>query len=384
MSELGELYVSMTLKTLALSMISIFVPIYLYDLGVDLYGISVYFFLYFLMRIPTNIATGVLVARYGPKHILSYGYAVTLIYLGMLVTMPQYGWSLWSLALVAAVGNSFFFVAYHVDFSKIKETRKEGEELSHMYLLVRVAGAIGPLLGGLLATVFGADVAMMVAIVVMFLAVIPLMMTSEPVTKSAKIPNFSSFNLKKEKRNIIAYGAIGISRQVALSIWPLYIALFVFTENIYGLVGLVTSVSVVASIVAAKMFGNLIDDSKGGILLNLGAIFVTIVHAVRTLVTTLWGVIGINIMSDVGETAIILPLTKGFYDDADSRRSRIVYISMMEVFIALPRALFWFLLAFLFYNFDPQFVFQVAFIICALVTPLVMTHNFPALKATKA
>ena len=115
-----------------------------------------------------------------------------------------------------------------------------------------------------------------------------------------------------------------------------------FTENIYGLVGLVTSVSVVASIVAAKMFGNIIDDRKGGALLNYGAIFVTIIHAVRTTVNTLWGVIGINILSDIGETAIILPLTKGFYDDADSRRSRIVYITMMEVFVALPRAAFCF------------------------------------------
>lgn len=383
MSELGELYVSMTLKTLSLSMISVFVPIYLYNLGINLYGISVYFSLYFLMRIPINIVTGALVARYGPKHIISYGYAVTLIYLGMLLTMPQYGWSLWSLAMVVAISNSFFFVAYHVDFSKIKEVKKEGEELSRMYVLIRIAGAIGPLLGGLLATVFGTDVAMMVAIVVMLLAIVPLMMTSEPVSKSTKLPDFSSFNLGREKRNILAYSAIGISRQATLSVWPLYIALFVFTENVYGLVGLVTSVSVVASIVAAKMIGNLIDDHKGGALINYGAIIVTVVHAARTIITTLWGVIGINILSDAGETAIIMPFTKGFYDDADSRRSRIVYISVMETFGALSRAIFWLLLAFLFYNFDPKFVLQIALIVGALATPMVMTQDFPALKAAR-
>lgn len=381
MSELGELYISMTLKTLSLSMISVFVPIYLYDLGVSLYGIAVYFFFYFLMRMPLNIVTGFLVSRYGPKHVLSYGYVVTLVYLGMLLTLPQYNWELWSLALTAAISNSFFFVAYHVDFSKIKETHKAGEELSHMYLLVRVAGAIGPLFGGLLATVFGTDTAMIVAIIVMLMAIIPLMMTSEPVTRSTKIPDFASFNIAREIRNIVAYGALGVSRQAALSVWPLYIALFVFSENIYGFVGLVTSVSVVASIFAAKMFGNLIDNKRGASLINYGAIFMTIVNAVRTSITTLWGVIGINISSEISDTAAILPMTKGFYDDADSRRSRIVYITMMEVFTALPRAMFWLLLAYMFYNFDPQFVFQVAFIICAVLSPLVMTHKFEVLKS---
>ena len=141
----------MTLKTLSLSMISVFVPIYLYDLGFSLFDISVYFFMYFVIRAPINIIAGVLVARYGPKHVLSYGYVVTLVYLGMLLTLPQYDWALWSMSLAAAISNSFFFVAYHVDFSKIKESKKEGEELGHMYILVRVAGAVGPLFGGLLA-----------------------------------------------------------------------------------------------------------------------------------------------------------------------------------------------------------------------------------------
>lgn len=380
MSELGELYVSMTLKTLSLSMISVFVPIYLYDLGISLAGISLYFFLYFVVRTPINVVAGVLVARYGPKHVLSYGYVITLVYLGMLLTLPQYDWSLWALSLVAAISNSFFFVAYHVDFSKIKIAKKEGEELSRMYLLVRIAGAIGPLFGGLMATLLGTDAAMITAIIVMLLAIVPLMMTSEPVAKSSKMPDFSSFNVKKEGRNIIAYSMIGVSRQAALSVWPLYIALFVFSENVYGLVGLVTSVSVVASILAAKMFGNIIDDRKGAALLNYGAIFVTVIHAARTTISTLWGVIGVNILSDIGETAVILPLTKGFYDDADSRRSRIVYVTMMEVFVAIPRAVFWLLLAVLFHNLDPQFVLETALIICALVTPVVMIHNFSALK----
>lgn len=384
MSELGELYASMTLKTLALSMISIFVPIYLYDIGFSLVEISLYLFTYFVFRLPFNIVAGVLVAKYGPKHVLSYGYVLSLVYLGLLLTLPEYGWSLWVVALVAAISTSFFFVAYHVDFSKIKQSKEEGAELGHMYVLVRVAGAVGPLFGGLLATVFGTDTAMIAAILIMLLAIIPLMMTAEPVRATGKMPDFSTVKLNKETRNILAYSGAAIARQSMLYLWPLYIALFVFTENIYGMVGFVTSISVVSSIIAAKMFGGLIDDRKGGNLLNYGAIFYSIINALRVTVSTTHGVIGINIMSEVGETSMVLPLTKGFYDHADSRKDRVAYISLMEVATGFPRALFWLVIAAMFANFEPEFVLKAGMLFAALVTPLVMVQNFSAIKPYKA
>ncbi len=382
MSELGELYISITLKTFAFSMIGVFVPIYLYQIGFSLQEIALYYATYFAIRAPFNFLAGELTARRGPKHIMSYAYVLTLVNLGMLFTMESFNWPLWSLAIAAAASLSFFFTGYHVDFSRIKRTKEVGSELSHMYLLQKVASAVGPLLGGLLAMTFGIHFVIGLSIVFVLLAIWPLMLTREPMRQRSSM-SFKGISPRREFRNMVAFGAMGIGRQMALSMWPLYIAVFIFTENIYGMVGLVTSISVISSIVMAKMIGTLIDNNKGGALLEHSTVFLTVIHALRASVSTLSGVIGLNILGEFSETGVMLPLTKGFYARADGAKDRIAYVVMMETSIVLVRAVFWLFVALLLVNLDQQLAMRVVFIFVALITPLTLVQNFKAIKVQR-
>lgn len=379
MSELGELYISMTLKTFAFSMIGVFVPIYFYQLGFNLQTIALYFFMYFIFRTPFNYLAGELTARYGPKHVMSYAYVLTLVYLGMLLTIEYFDWPLWAVALSAAISVSFFFIGYHVDFSRIQVSKAVGSELSHIYLLQKVASAIGPLLGGLLAMIFGMHVVIGVSIVFILLAILPLMMTREPMRVRGNM-SFKELPIRKEFRNIVAFGAVGIGRQMALSLWPLYIAVFIFSENIYGMVGFVTSISVVASILMAKMIGSLIDNHKGTALVQYSTIFLTVIHSLRAMVGTLAGVVGLNIVSEFSETGVLLPLMKGMYARADNVKDRIAYVVLMETSIVAIRAVFWLFVATLLANIDQQLAFKSTFILVALITPLTFMQNFGALR----
>lgn len=384
MSELGELYISMTLKTFAISLVGVFVPVYLYQLGYNLTVIALFFFWYFIFRVPMNYVAGELVSRFGPKHTLSYAYVLNLVYLGTLLTLPRYNWPLVSVAVIAAASISLFFVAYHVDFSKIKQVKEEGAELSHMYLLSRVAGAIGPLLGGVIAMLYGIHIVIIIAIVAMLLAIIPLMMTGEPTHTNSR-PDYRSMDWRKETGNFIAYTGTGIARQVTLALWPLYLGVFIFAEGVYGMIGLVTSISVVASILMAKFVGSTIDNDKSGILLRWSAAAGAFVHLTRTVVTGFWGVVGVNITGEMSETGILLPLTKGFYDAADSEKDRVAYITMMEIVSTLSRALFWLLIAFLFVVLEDntQLVFRIAMVLGALAAPLVLLNNFKAIQVKR-
>ena len=382
MSELSELYTSISLKTFAISMIGVFVPIYLYQLGYGLVLIALYFTVYFIFRIGLNILAGEVVARYGPKHTISYGYVLVLVYLGMLLTLPQYGWPLWLLALVAATEVSFNFVAVHVDFSKIKESENVGAELSHMYLLNKIASATGPLLGGLVAVLFGIQVAIIMSIVVLMFAIWPLMLSSEPTRTKQKV-DYRAIKLNSELKNITSLAVTSISRQVNISLWPLYISIFIFSENVYGMVGLVTSIAVVSSILMAKIFGKIIDDDKGGSLLTISAWFSAFISAMRVAVSSALGVVTMNVVSEFSDTGVLLPLTKGFYDQADTSGGRIAYIAIMESSIAFFRAFFWLTVAMLFANFDPQKAFFLTFILVAVISPLITLQNFKALRTNE-
>lgn len=379
MSELSELYISMTLKTFAFSLVGVFVPVYLYQLGYSLTVIALYYFWYFIFRIPINYVAGGLVARFGPKHTLSYAYVVNLVYLGMLLTLPQYQWPLYSIALLSGASISIFFVAYHVDFSKIKRTKKEGAELGHMYLLSRIAGAVGPIVGGVIATIFGVHVVLVVAIVTMLLAIIPLMMTNEPTRINVK-PDYSTIDWRKQMPNYIAWSGTGIARQITLTLWPLFLGAIIFTSGVYGKIGLVTSASVVASILMAKFVGSTIDNDKSGVLLRWSTAAGTLVHLSRTVVSSIWGIIGVNMTGEMSETGILLPLTKGFYDAADNVQDRVAYITVMEMVGAFARAFFWLLVATLFVAVEPQLAFRIAIVVGAVATPLVLLNNYRAIQ----
>lgn len=379
MSEMSELYTSMALKTLAISLVGIFLPVYLYQEGYLIEQIIVYFAFYFAIRTVFNVLAGKLVAMVGPKHVLSYSYVMLIIFLFLLDTLPTYGWPLLLIAGVNALFNSLFFIAYHVDFSKIHSAKNSGSELSWMSIVSRTAAAIGPFVGGLIATFFSIGVTITIALVLVLLAIWPLMLTSEPTQQQKKL-NLNSFDIRKYTRNMFAYSWMGISRQVSLSLWPLYISVFVFVDDVYAKVGFVTSISIVATLFVTRMYGKLIDKNNGRALLGGSAVVSSAVHLARPHVPTIGGVGLVNMTSEFAETGVLLPFTKGFYDEADSAKNRIAYIVMMESIIELARSVFWLVILMIAIQFDPKTALITSFYIASVGALLTTTQGFAALR----
>lgn len=379
MSELSELYISMTLKSLALSLIAIFLPVYLYQEGYSITQIGLYYAFYFAIRTILDLVAGSLTARFGPKHMLSYSYVLLIVFLGMLLTLPTYNWPLFLLATANASFNSLFFIAYHVDFSKVHSVKSGGSELSTMNILVRAAAAIGPFVGGLIATYFSINVTIMLALLLVLFAIWPLMLTAEPVKQQRKL-DLNQFSFRRYRRNIISYIFEGISRQVGLVIWPLFISVFIFVDGVYAKVGFVTSLSIAASLVVTRLYGKLIDKKAGKTLLNTSAWAISGLHLVRPHIGTLGGVASVNLVSEFAETGIILPFTKGFYDEADSSNYRIAYITMMESIVSIMRAVFWLVLIIIAINFGDKTALLASFYIASASALVIMTQKFKALQ----
>ena len=340
-SELSELYVSMTLKSLALSLIAVFVPVYLYQLGFSVPEIALYYVGYFLFRILLNFISGELTARYGPKHILAYSYVFLLLFLAMLLTMPTYFWPLWALGFAHAAFNSLFFIPYHVDFSKVQDIKHTGKQLSTMNILIRSAAALGPFVGGAIASLYGIRATLTLAVILVIVAILPLMMTRE-IIKIRKRPNYRTFNFLSQARNMLAYSSVAVERQVGLTVWPLFMAVVIFTsDKVYADVGLVTSVSIATSLIMARVYGHLVDNHNGKYLLNTTSIFMTVVHIFRMAVNSFTGVLAINISTELAETGNIIALTKGYYGEADASEERVAYVTISESLIAFVRAVFW-------------------------------------------
>lgn len=383
-SELSELYTSMMLRSMGMSLIGIFVPIYLYKLGYPIGDICLYLALQYFGRIFYEIPVGYLIARIGPKHTMLISYIFQITSLVLLLTLPEYHWPLWLIALCWALASSTFFLAFHVDFSKVMHGEHGGKELGFLSIMERSGGVLGPVVGGIVATVFGPQYTILAAITMFLAAILPLLMSPEPTKLHQKL-HFASFPFKKYTRDYASYIAYGAETVLAMSIWPLYLAIFLFTDNTYAQVGAVTSAGVLASIVAAYAIGKTVDARQGATMLNWSIVGVSLLHLVRPTIVGAGGVVLVNTIDGILATAFRIPYMKGYYGQADNAAGyRIVYIVVTEMINDIGKALPWALLWLLSMVLDIRSTLYVGFVMAAIAALLVTTQRFPALRTRLA
>lgn len=381
-SELSELYTSTMLRSMALSLIGIFVPIYLFKLGYELPTIFLFMAGMFGIRLIANLFAGYLIAWKGPKHVMLFSYLVQIISLVMLLTLSTYEWPLWVISSMWGLALSLYFIAYHVDFSKIMHTEHGGKELGFMTIVERAGAAAGPVVGGIIATLFGAEYTIAVAIGFFALAVVPLLLTAEP-TKTHQKLNLKGLPVRALRRDAASMVALGVDHSGTISLWPLYIGVTILTVNTYAAIGFVTSLGILSAIFAAHFIGKIVDHRHGAELLNASALASSALYLVRPFIQTFSGILIVNVVKEAFTTGMTLPYIKGMYTRADELPGfRIVYIIFMETVCDASRTLFWVALWAASLLFTPISVMQWSFAVVAVLILFIRVQRFPGMRAS--
>lgn len=377
--ELSELYTSMMLRSLAISLVGVFIPIYLYRSGYTLASILFFYAIFFTARIAWDFIGGFVVARYGPKHTMILAYVLQAVYLAMLTSLDKFAWPLVLIAILGGGSNSVFFVAFHTDFSKVKHSGHSGKEIGWLNIMQHLGGMFGPILGGVVATIFAPSYTFGAATLLFIAGLAPLFLSGEPVVTHQKL-DFAGLPLNRVKRDITSYIALSIETTICIAMWPLFMALFIFTTDPFIKLGLISSASVVLGIVSARVVGKLIDEHRGRSLLRTAAVANAIVHLFRPFVPNLLGALATNAANEAITVSYRIPYTKGMYDAADDLPGRrIVYFVTLEAFGSISKALFYWLLFILSSLLLPSTLFLIVFIVGALSSLMVMTERFKAL-----
>jgi MFS family permease len=379
--ELSELYINMMFRSLATSLVAIFIPIYLYQNGYEVFQILYFYMIMAGTQVFANPLVAFFIAKFGPKHSILLSYVFQAAgYMG-LVWLEQTPFPVTFIALTIGLGMSFFFTAFHVDFSKVKHQEHGGKEVGWMYIMQKLGAALGPIVGGVIAYFFGSQYIFVAALVVLVAGIIPLLITSEPVKTNQKL-DFSGLKVGIIKRDLISYGAFILENSVSIIVWPLFIGVVVFRDNPYVQLGGVSSLSIIASFVAARGIGRLIDKRRGRRLLSAGAVSNALLHLFRPFATGFSSVLAINLVNEVVTVAYNMPMYKGVYDAADEHPGfRIVYISAMETIGAFTRMLFYgasCLAAFYFGS--SKTLFFGLFAVGAVASLVITSERFQALK----
>lgn len=379
--ELSELYTSTMLRSIGISVVGVFVPIYLYKLDYSIIEISLFMAGVFLSRVVFDIIAGFIIARIGPKHSILLSNILQIIVLALILTLA--GSSrvpLWIISVLWGASLSIFFIAYHVDFSKIMHKDHGGKELGYMTILERVGAALGPVIGGMIATFAGPEYTIMAAIIFFMGATLPLFMTQEPTRLHQKL-HFSALPIRKLWKDGLSYFSLGMDASLSTTVWPLFAAITILTVNTYASVGIVTSFGIMAAIFSAHFIGTVVDRNKGKLLYTWATISNGILHFIRPFTGAFGGVLLVNIANETLSSGYRMPYYKGMYARADDLPGlRIVYIVFMEVVMDFGKAVTWLFVAALCFFFPPESAMSITFFVIGAMTLLMLTQNFPALN----
>lgn len=378
--ELQEIYISLLFRSFALGIIGIFIPVFLLQQGFGFHGVASFFVFFFGARVFADVASGFLVARFGPKHTILLSYA-SLIAASMLLAYNQsLGIPLAVPALLWGASSSLFFIAFHVDFSKIKHSNHGGKEIGYVNIMERIGGVIGPLIGGFVASAFGGRYIFVLAALFFIAGSWPLLLSKEPTRTHQKL-DFKNFNVGAIKHQLMIHVFFAVEHSVNVALWPVYLTLFVFAGAAYAEIGALASLGFLMSVLVALTFGKFVDAKKGGLVLRISAACNAVINFVRPFVTS---VPLAGVVTAAGESAgvgIRIPYSKGMYDAADSQEGhRIVYIVTMESFASAFKCLFWLELLILLAAFSVHTTLMIGFALAGFSSLMVMKQRFRALQ----
>lgn len=380
-SEMLRLHASQTLSTLGGSLVGIFIPIYLLSLEYTLIQVATFYLIREGFGPLSDFMSGQLTARFGPKHIMRLSFLFKIVFFVTLFILPDNASLFYPLAIIYQI-QGMHGVAYLTEFSKLSDDKTgkvkshEGKQLGRAFIFSRMAAALGPLIGGYIITNYSIKVNFILAIFFIFTAG-AVLAGKEPVRTHQKT-KVGKLHYKDIKPDF--FGILGISFEYSVrsELYGIFLSMFVLTKATqFSGLGLISTISIFISILAALWIGRLSDRGKSWRVLRYSAIKSALINVGRGFFVTPVGSGAINALNDSAAVGIRIPLYKGFYGSVNKLEGfRISYWVKIFLVVGMARTSFWLIFIILLQLFDDKLSMQIMFMLTALMT-LVLLKTKP-------
>ena len=334
--EMAVLYVSKNMRVFATKLTSTFSLIYIYKFTHSIWIVPICILIYYIAKFVGSIIALFYISKNGPKHGMLLANILFIPALVLMASMGIFGREMGLIvALISAVfkgiSTSVENISYNVDFSKAKTAKKVGKQLGISYILEHISSSITPAVGGFLAIFFGVEKLFVVSSVILVLTTIPLLTTKERVKPVRKI-SFQGFPWQNYKHLLVICYSCGMAWN-SLYIWSFFAPVFLLKGiNAYGSAGVLSSISSIAALVSAFIYGKVIDKNKERGLLKIGAVFMGLVFSLRIFISSNPLLLGIlEIIAAMAMNGFNMANFKGLYGEADESGMRMQYLFLYEI-----------------------------------------------------
>ena len=323
--ELNELYVSMTLRSLAFSTILLFVPIYLFkELSFTFNQIIYFYILYSLIFAFFTVPASKLMQKLGLKKTMLMSFFLHIAFfwiLNMLKTEPGY---FYHAAFILGMADAIFWIPFHWDFAMFSDKENRGSEISMWYTVSILAGLIGPLIGGTILKFFNFQVLFVIVSLLFIASAIPLFMSKDIKRKIS----FATRNVKFDIKDNVSYAGAGMVVIASAVFWPIF--MFTILKGFLSLGSLVTIAGVV-NILFILLIGKYTDSHERRRTTRIGSLLSASSWIIRIFVKTKAQLVFTTIYGGVAAVVMNIPFMALFYDKF--KRNNIWYLIFRELSI---------------------------------------------------
>ena len=329
--ELDRIYVSVAFKSFAISLISLFVPVYLFtELNYTLTHTLLFFIYYSLAFMISSPVSAKYSARFGVKHSILMSVPLYLLFVLALYFLPLVKIPLFVPGCLIGFSMSFYWMGLHSVFYKASDHKHRGAEVGKRTSISIFATMLGPLLGGVMIKYVGFQLVFILASILLFSSAFFLFTSKERHIKY----HFSlkKIFIRKHWENSVFFVSRG-SRVMAVGvIWPLFI--FSILGDYFSL-GIIGSVTAGVSAILIWIIGDYSDHTNKRKIIRWSVGFESLSWFIRAMITTIYGVFGATIFGAVVHGVIESPMGALEYDKIKNNMA--YYFVSREVYICLGR-----------------------------------------------
>ncbi len=334
--QMAQLYASSAIADIAMAIVMLFEPIYLYNVlhftvpQVLLFMGAVYAI--YILLLPLG---GKIVSRFGYEHSILYSIPFQIAYWILLFGSEKYFDLLYLAPLAFALQKTLFWPAFHACVAKFSNHNQGGREFSMLHQIINLSFVLGPYVGGLISEQFGVRITFVVASIIYFASFIPLF-GNRQMAVPKRYDFRDTLNLyRKFPKKFLGYLGFG-EELLVLTVWPIFI--FLVVKN-YEDTGILATLAAFVAMVIGLYIGKLTDTAKSKVaLLRLGTIIYFFTWVGRVVANTFFSVFAIDSLSRVGKEMVFIPLSTVTYQRAES--SQIMpYVIFFEQSLAIGKLL---------------------------------------------
>ncbi|MEJ0021384.1 MAG: MFS transporter [Candidatus Doudnabacteria bacterium] len=330
--EVKEVYWQTFIANLAISLVFIFEPIYLYKLGFSLISIM-WFYVNVYGWYVVLIGWGAKIAgKIGYKHSIFISNIIYVAYWAALYSIRFHPKLFFLAPVFFALQKSFFWPAFDADVSLSDKKDQQGREIGLLFSIIQVTLIISPLIGGLISYFFGFFLLFALASVLMAVSSAPLFLSRDLYTRQ----NFRFRDLWKIFREYPSnfFGYWGYAEDLMLmSLWPVYI--FIVVPQVAS-VGLISTTSMLLATGLMLYIGSRADIDKKVQLIKNSSLIYSLTWFGRFLAVNTPAVLIFDTLTKAAKGLLNIPMIALTYEIAGSKGTD--YATAYSVFYELSLA----------------------------------------------